>query len=146
MGRPSDYKPEYCTQLISHMSQGLSFETFAAVIGTSRATIYNWADNIPEFLDAKKTAMDLCQLFWEKKGLDGLYSTKECHFNSSVWIFNMKARFRWRDEEMKELPLPPEKQALTFEDKKLLLIQAKEQIKNLEEEIAKANERILSSS
>src|SRR5580698_3876937 len=106
MGRPPDYKPEYCEQLIIHMKDGYSYESFAASIGTCRQTLYNWEKNYPEFLDTKKIAMEMCQYWWEKAGKEGLYSVfaedekgrrgeiEKC-ISPSLWIFNMKARFRW---------------------------------------------------
>lgn len=112
-GRPTKYKHEYCEMLIDHMSNGLSYETFSAVIGVSRAVLYDWEKAYPEFLDAKKEAFDQCQLFWEKEGAKGLWNethyndqgkpTKSKSLNSTVWIFNMKNRFNWSDKrEVKE--------------------------------------------
>ena len=68
VGRPTDYKPEYCEMLIKHMAEGLSFECFAALVDTSRETLYNWTEKHPEFLYAKKRGLEKCQLFWEKLG------------------------------------------------------------------------------
>jgi hypothetical protein len=66
MGRPSRYKKEYCQKLIEHMSQGLSFETFAAVVDVDRDTIYEWVKVYKDFSDAKKKAMPKRNLFVEK--------------------------------------------------------------------------------
>jgi len=107
-GRPTLYKPEYCQTLIDHMSNGLSYESFAGVVGTAKQTIYDWEKAHPEFLDAKQRAFALSQVFWEQKGIDGLFSTSESDedgnrssksINASVWIFNMKNRFGWRDRQ-----------------------------------------------
>ena len=146
-GAPTLYRTEYCTMLIEHMSKGLSYETFAAKIGTCRATLYNWEKEFPEFLDTKKLAQDICQLWWESAGVNGLYTIVEHgeggektiiekKINQAMWIFNMKARFRWRDDEPKEEQRSlPERQALTLEDKKQLLEQGKKDIQSLEQEI-----------
>lgn len=111
-GRPPEYKTEYCQMLIDHMTKGLSFESFAGKIKTCRATLYNWVDKYPDFIDAKKTGADASLLFWEQHGIDGLYSTKEDEYdektgrlkksvskslNSAVWIVNMKNRHKWTD-------------------------------------------------
>lgn len=105
MGRPSKYKPEFCQMLIVHMEQGYSFETFSAIIGVDRDTLYEWAKVYEEFSDSKKQAFIKCQLFWEKMGIDGLWGNKEASFNTGVWVFNMKNRFGWKDRtEVEETP------------------------------------------
>lgn len=132
--------------LIDHMSQGLSYETFAAKIGTHRGVLYEWEKQHPEFHDTKRKAQEISQLWWESAGINGLYTIVEHgedgkkvliekKINQAMWIFNMKARFRWRDEDMKEPDRLPEREALTIEDKKKLLIQAKKEIEKLEAEI-----------
>lgn len=154
MAAPTLYKEGYCIALIDHMSKGFSYESFAAKIGTCRQTLYNWEKEYPEFLDTKKQAQELCQFWWESAGINGLYTIVEHDedggkniiekkINPSMWIFNMKARFRWQDVEPKELPPPPEKDALTLEDKKKLIPQVEAELKKLKEEIAKSNEQLL---
>lgn len=97
VGRPSTYKPEYCEQLIEHMSQGLSFESFAGRINTTKQTLYTWTQQYPDFLDAKKRGEEKSREVWEKMGMKGMWSGKK--FNPTVWIFNMKNRFGWRDQQ-----------------------------------------------
>lgn len=94
VGRPTDYLPTYPEALRTHMAGGLSFESFAGVVGCALATIYNWAKEHPEFLDAKKAGEVACRLWWEEAGRNALNAKV---FNSTVWIFNMKNRFRWCD-------------------------------------------------
>ena len=48
-GRPTDYKPEYCAQLLEHMTEGLSIEAFASVIGVAKQTLYTWTEKHAEF-------------------------------------------------------------------------------------------------
>lgn len=148
-GRPPDYKPEYCAMLIDHMSKGLSYETFSAKIGTCRQTLYNWEKEYPEFLDTKKAAMEISQLWWESAGVNGLYTIVEHDkesgttniiekkINASMWIFQMKARFRWSDQEPKQEQLP-EREVMSIEDKKKLLVQAEREIERLREEVSRS--------
>lgn len=107
-GRPSKYKPEYCEMLIAHMSDGYSFESFAATIGVNRDTLYEWTTRHVEFSDAKKTGRDASLYYWEKVGKDGLYNevikdgdgmTVTRSINATVWIFNMKNKHGWRDKQ-----------------------------------------------
>lgn len=97
-GRPTKYKPEYCQMLIDHMSEGLSFESFAAIIDVNRETLYDWSRKIDEFSDAKKRAFDKSQLWWEKIGIEGLWNSKDSSLNTGVYVFNMKNRFKWTDK------------------------------------------------
>lgn len=115
-GRPTDYRQEYCEQLISHMKEGLSFESFAGLIGMTRASIYTWTEKHPEFLDAKKCGQAASQYWWETLGRAGTggqlsrVAREITHpdgkvekvmtrapFSAAGWIFNMKNRFKWRD-------------------------------------------------
>jgi hypothetical protein len=110
-GRPSDYDPIYCQMLIKHMEDGLSFESFGGVAKCSKQTLYRWIDAHPEFSDAKKVGETACQFWWEKTGKDGLHNetikdgdgmTITKSINSTIWIFNMKNRFGWRDKQKDE--------------------------------------------
>lgn len=139
MARPSIYKEEYCKLLIEHMSEGLSYETFAAKIGTCRQTLYEWEKVHPEFLDTKKRAQEISQLWWEMAGVNGLYTIVEHgeggektiiekKINSAMWIFNMKARFRWQDTEPKEQQVIPERDVLTLDGKKSCFYRVKKNL------------------
>lgn len=95
-GRPTSYKPEYCDMLVTHMEQGLSFESFAGFLKVARSTIYEWLDNNPDFSDAKKDGTERNRWFWEKVSVDALTQ----QINPTVLIFNLKNRFpgEWRDK------------------------------------------------
>jgi len=137
-GHPPDYREEYCEMLVEHMRNGDSYESFSTIVGSCRATLYNWEKQFPEFLDAKKKAMELCQYWWEQQGKDGLWNDGDKvskKINPAMWIFTMKARFRYRDDDPKANELQ-EREVLTIEDKKKLLTQAKEEIKKLEDELS----------
>jgi len=83
--------------LIKHMGEeGLSYETFAAVIEVNKDTLYEWEAVHPEFSEAKKLAFEKNRAFWEKIGTAGMVG-KIPGFNATVWIFNMKNRHGWRD-------------------------------------------------
>ncbi len=116
LGAPSKYRPEYCDMLIAHMTEGFSFESFAGKISVCRDTLYEWAKCDAEgkplihaaFSDAKKIAAEKCLLYWEKQGIDGLWTTEQKSddgytttkkLNATVWLFNMKNRHGWRDNK-----------------------------------------------
>lgn len=104
--RPTEYRPDFCEILIEHMSGGLSFESFAGVIGVDLGTMQDWLQAVdkkgepkyPEFIRAKAIAVEKCRLYWEKMGIEGLWNTSSKEhgsrsFNSAVWAKNMKCRF-----------------------------------------------------
>jgi hypothetical protein len=114
-GAPTLFRGEYCQMLIDHMAKGYSYESFAAVIDVDRSTLYAWESIHEGFSDAKKKAFEKNLLFWEKQGIDGLYSETEYDkntgkpsrsksINSSIWNINMKNRHKWRDKQPDEEP------------------------------------------
>ena len=116
-GRPTYYEQRFCELLIDHMEKGFSYESFAGLVGVSKQTIYDWEKANPDFLDSKKIGVEKSRLFWEKQGIEGIYTTEVFEqdengsrstkkaLNSSVWIFNMKNRFmqEWRDKQENEV-------------------------------------------
>ena len=96
-GRPTAFKEEYCEMLIDHMSQMLSYESFAGVIGVCRATIYHWEKIHPQFSDAKKRGHAQLLLSMEKLGLQGITGDLK-GFNASTYIFTMKNKCAWVDK------------------------------------------------
>lgn len=97
----SKFKPEYCALLIDHMKEGLSFESFGAVVKVNRDTLFEWAKVHPEFKQAKEEAYALNLLFYEKIGRAGM-TGKLKDWNVTAWIFNMKNRHGWRDRQKDE--------------------------------------------
>lgn len=91
MGRPSDYRPEYCEAVIARQSEGWSLAEFAASVGVSRPTIDNWAAAQPKFLEALTRAKAAEQSWWERAGREGMFADK---FNAAVWKKSVEARFR----------------------------------------------------
>lgn len=108
MARPTKYDNDYPERLIKHMAGGLSYNSFAGVIGVCRDSLYEWERHYPQWLEAKKLGFDKCLLFWESVGrsmalgreLPGGDISKA---NVSSWIFQMKNRFGWRDRQEMEV-------------------------------------------
>lgn len=90
-GRPTDYRPEYCEQVIELGRQGKSPAQIAAALDVARATLGNWAEAHPEFLAALTRAYDLSQAWFEDKGQEGLGVQG---FNANLWSKQVSARFR----------------------------------------------------
>ena len=96
-GRPTKYKKEYCIELVKHMAEGLSFESFWAIPKISIDTAYKWADKHIEFAEAKKIGEKLSLKYWENMGREIALGDRKG--NPAVWIFTMKNRFGWTDKQ-----------------------------------------------
>jgi hypothetical protein len=81
--------------LIEHMSNGLSFESFGAVIDKNPDTLHQWAKTHPDFSESLKRGEIKSLFFWEKVGIAGTVG-KLPRFNVAGWINNMSNRFRKR--------------------------------------------------
>lgn len=81
------------------MKKGLSVESFAATIGVTKPTLYNWMKTHKEFKRAKEEGTELSRIFWEKMGIAGM-SGQIKGFNAALWIFNMRNRFGWRNFDL----------------------------------------------
>jgi hypothetical protein len=100
-----EIEPEWPELLVAHMSQGMSFESFAGhpKVRISRASLFNLLDpkrGDPlhlEFENAKEVGEVACLYWWEYQGQQGLWGGAD--FKPPMWIYNMKCRFReqWHD-------------------------------------------------
>jgi hypothetical protein len=113
-GHGSLYKKEYCEMLITHMSQGYSFTSFGADVGTCGRTLFEWCQKHPEFDNARRAGHEAAKKYLEKiahaktRGQD-LYNKKgEKIFDAkradtALIIFFLKTRFR--DEYTEKIEL-----------------------------------------
>lgn len=101
MGRPTEYREEFCQTVVRLGREGKSKAYMAAELGCSRQTLDNWTATYPEFLDAMTRAVALSQAWWEDAGQNGMTADK---FNGSVWSRSMAARFPddWRETNRQE--------------------------------------------
>jgi hypothetical protein len=102
VGRPSDYRPEFCARVIEYGGAGKSLTWIATELGVTRQTVHNWMATHAEFLDAMTRARELAQRWWEDRGQDGM---EKAGFNASVWSRSMAARFPddWREKAAVEM-------------------------------------------
>lgn len=96
-----EYGPEYCDQLVEHMSQGYSFNSFAAKIGTSAQTLKRWRAQLYEFEEAAQVGEAASLLFWEQHVIN--HATRPTDGNSKMVELVMKCRFLWSDKQTIEL-------------------------------------------
>ena len=101
-GRPTDYDPAYCDQVIEFLRDGYSVAAFAGHIGKAASTVKLWMTVHPEFSDAVKIGQAGAVLWWENRaravarGEDG---------NPTAVIFGLKNRApdQWRDKTEQEV-------------------------------------------
>lgn len=94
----SEFKPEYCKQLIDHMKEGNSFASFCVEIGIARQSGYRWVQTHDDFYEAKRIADAAYEVWWERAGKLGMMG-KIKGFNASSWIFRMKNSFNYSDKQ-----------------------------------------------
>jgi hypothetical protein len=106
MARPTEYKQEYCQQVIEYGKQGKSLTWMASELGVTKKTIHNWMEAFPEFLHAMEESRAHSQRWWEDAGqVNMLLAQGAGSFNASVWSRSMAARFPedWRESKGVEL-------------------------------------------
>ena len=97
-GRPTKYKARFCEDVILMGKDGKSLHEMARELDICFDTLNEWRKAKPEFSVSIKKAVALSQGWWEELGRKG---AKNGDINPTVWIFNMKNRFRddWRDKQ-----------------------------------------------
>jgi transposase len=98
-GRPTKYKPEIAETLPDQFKDGQSVIEVCVQLGISKDTFYAWVKEYPEFSDSYKKGLEYSQQWWEKLGRAG--TVGKIPVNPTMWIFNMKNRFRadWADRQ-----------------------------------------------
>ena len=114
MGRPAiPFEEAWCELLLAHMTGGLSFESFGALIKVSKPTMYNFIKQHANFANAKKNGELASMIFWENLGKAGATGQKTFldaigtehqvpDFSASTWIFTMKNRHKWLADILKQ--------------------------------------------
>jgi len=104
-GRPSKVLkelPEGWQELMVDMGkEGCSVTEIACKLGVRRDYMYELVKQSEEFSNTFTRMKDECQAWWEMKGRTNMENRE---FNSSLWSFNVKNRFRkdWQDSKSVE--------------------------------------------
>lgn len=94
IGRPSEYKDEYCAKVIEMMGQGLSLTAFAGAILVSRQAVYEWITVHRAFGDAVARARSARTLWLERKLLS---SRKGAETTAAIFALKNAQPDEWRD-------------------------------------------------
>ena len=68
--KPTTFKEEYCQMLMDHMNNGMSYESFGAVVNKGRSTLYDWEKSHETWREAKEVAIEKALSFFEKRLID----------------------------------------------------------------------------
>lgn len=105
-GRPTDYNPKYCEEIIEFFDKEPWEETengrvpcklptlarFAVDRGVCRETVWNWSQTHPEFFNAIKRAKAIQEDLLVQNGLTALY-------DKTLSIFCLKNLSDWKDKK-----------------------------------------------
>jgi hypothetical protein len=94
LGRPSEYRPEYCQLVIEQMGQGLSLTAFAGSILVARDTVYGWISAHRDFSDAVARARAARTLWLEQKLLK---SRKGAETTAAMFALRNAQPDEWKD-------------------------------------------------
>ena len=94
MGRPTEYRPEYCERVIEFMSQGYSLTAFAGSIRVARDTVYEWIKAHRDFSDAVSRARPARVTALEAKLLR---SRKGAETTAAIFALRNAAPDEWQD-------------------------------------------------
>jgi len=98
MARPQSplYRDEYCDAVVEYLKDGHSLAAFAATIGVTTRSLYNWMARHPDFDDAVKVAQAKSLLWWERRLLE-LAQTKRGPAKAVIFGLMNRAKADWRD-------------------------------------------------
>lgn len=104
--RPTDYRPEYCDLVIEQGKLGKSVTQMAVACGVVKQTLFNWAAEHPEFLDAFTRAKQHSLDWWETIAQSHMIEEQGgARLNQGVWSRSMAARFPEEYTERKQTEL-----------------------------------------
>jgi hypothetical protein len=97
-GRPTKYKSKFCSMLIEHMRQGLSFDTFAGRIEVNPDSLYEWVKRHPAFSEAKKVGTGLRNYLVESAYVASTLNPEKNKYNTAQLIYWTKNTLGWSDK------------------------------------------------
>jgi tRNA U34 5-methylaminomethyl-2-thiouridine-forming methyltransferase MnmC len=106
MGRPSEYREEFCQTAVDCLSKGYSLSVLAGELDVSRQTVDAWMKAHPEFLDAVSRGRAKGARVWEDRLARA--SDDKAAGNPTAITFALKnvARDDWSDTSKQELSGP----------------------------------------
>ena len=107
MGRPTNYKPEYCDKIIEIMAQGYSLEAASAKLDIPHRCIYDWQAKHLDFSQAIHEGRIKALAWWEERAMNTASGSPG---NSQIISLGLRNRSRsasgWIDSQKQELSGP----------------------------------------
>jgi hypothetical protein len=94
LGRPTEYRDEYCDAVVAFMSQGFSLTAFAGSIRVSKQAVYEWISRHGAFGDAVARARPARVTALEAKLLR---SRKGAETSAAIFALRNADPTEWRD-------------------------------------------------
>ena len=98
-GRPSDYNPAFCEDVIALAAEGMSQAEIAFEFGIARSTLHEWGEKHPEFSAALSRAKTAEQMWWEKKARNSLEADR---FQQVVWAKSMQDEMTYLQRQIQQ--------------------------------------------
>lgn len=98
LGRPTKYRPEFCTRVIECGKEGMGKCEMAAELGITYDSFETYQQQHPDFFESVKAALRASQAWWESRGRQATFGAFD-GYNATSYIFQMKNRFKddWSD-------------------------------------------------
>lgn len=90
-GRKKLFNQKYHRQIIESMKKGQGISYFAAKIGVSKQTVYNWINENKEFKESFEIAQTACQAYWENLALNNALKAQG---NGNQIQYQLSKRFK----------------------------------------------------
>jgi hypothetical protein len=104
LGRPrttiDDLPSNWQDIMIECGQEGGSAVEVRCLLGIAQSAWETLLEDSEDFRLTEKKRQALCEVWWERQGRR---MTTEGQGNATVWIFNMKNRFGWRDKTEHDL-------------------------------------------
>lgn len=106
VGRPTDYRPEFCNQVIEWGALGHSREEISSDLGVYWSTMMLWAHANPDFMLALDEAKREEMLYFERLARNHNVETPGGNrLNTALWSRSIAARFPAKYRENAKLEL-----------------------------------------
>lgn len=92
VGRPTDYRPEFCDRVIELGKLGKSHAQMASDLDVCRNTLYAWQSAHPEFMSAMLRARDYAQAWFEDIAQANMVAPIQ-GFSATLWAKQVSCRF-----------------------------------------------------
>jgi hypothetical protein len=92
VGRPTEYKPEYCETVKMLLKEGKALKQIYAVLDVSQTCFNEWREKHPEFGSAVNDHLSDAEAAWIEKGMKNLDNK---NFNAALYSFMMQNLHKW---------------------------------------------------